>query len=164
MLLPAVVWGTSAFQMPKWTPCVCVCSFLSDSLWSCGLYPARLLCPWDSPGENTRVGCHFLLREIFPIWRSNPGLHLWQVDSLPLSHPESLKSTPVVSNLTVLLIAYQIVSKVLWALMWIKDRIKGTQHWMWQWSHRMEVYPHSLSSAFYFMLKAENHGWKTVFI
>ena len=24
------------------------------------LEPARLLCPWDSPGKNTRVGCHFL--------------------------------------------------------------------------------------------------------
>ena len=22
----------------------------------------RLLCPWDSPGKNTRVGCHFLLQ------------------------------------------------------------------------------------------------------
>ena len=22
--------------------------------------PIRLLCPWDSPGKNTRVGCHFL--------------------------------------------------------------------------------------------------------
>ena len=22
----------------------------------------RLLCPWDSPGENTVVGCHFLLQ------------------------------------------------------------------------------------------------------
>ena len=21
----------------------------------------RLLCPWDSPGKNTGVGCHFLL-------------------------------------------------------------------------------------------------------
>ena len=27
-----------------------------------GLKPTRLLCPWDSPGKNTRVGCHFLLR------------------------------------------------------------------------------------------------------
>ena len=25
-----------------------------------GLSPARLLCPWDSPGKNTGVGCHFL--------------------------------------------------------------------------------------------------------
>ena len=24
--------------------------------------PTRLLCPWDSPGKNTRVGCHFLLQ------------------------------------------------------------------------------------------------------
>ena len=28
-----------------------------------GLQPARLLCPWDSPGKNTGVGCHFLPRE-----------------------------------------------------------------------------------------------------
>ena len=27
---------------------------------------ARLLCPWDSPGENTGVGCHFLLQGMFP--------------------------------------------------------------------------------------------------
>ena len=24
--------------------------------------PNRLLCPWDSPGKNTSVGCHFLLQ------------------------------------------------------------------------------------------------------
>ena len=31
-----------------------------------GLQPARLLCPWDSPGKNTGVGCHFLFQRIFP--------------------------------------------------------------------------------------------------
>ena len=36
-----------------------VTSVVSDSLRPYGLYPARLLCPWDSPGKNTRVGCHF---------------------------------------------------------------------------------------------------------
>ena len=25
-----------------------------------------LLCPWDFPGKNTAVGCHFLLQGIFP--------------------------------------------------------------------------------------------------
>ena len=30
---------------------------------------ARLLCPWDSPGKNTGVACHFLLQGIF----SDPG-------------------------------------------------------------------------------------------
>ena len=24
--------------------------------------PIRLVCPWDSPGKNTGVGCHFLLQ------------------------------------------------------------------------------------------------------
>ena len=27
-----------------------------------GLQPARLLCPWESPGKKTGVGCHFLLQ------------------------------------------------------------------------------------------------------
>ena len=27
-----------------------------------GQQPTRLLCPWDSLGKNTGVGCHFLLR------------------------------------------------------------------------------------------------------
>ena len=36
--------------------------------------PARLLCPWDSPGKNTGVGCHVLLQGIFPTQGSNPGL------------------------------------------------------------------------------------------
>ena len=34
----------------------------------------RLLCPWDSPGKNTGVGCHFLLQKIFSTQESNPGL------------------------------------------------------------------------------------------
>ena len=34
----------------------------SDSSWPHALRPARLLCPWDSPGKSTGVGCHFLLQ------------------------------------------------------------------------------------------------------
>jgi len=42
--------------------------------------PTRLLCPWDSPGKNTGVGCHFLLQGIFSTQGSNPGLlHCWQI-------------------------------------------------------------------------------------
>ena len=39
-----------------------------------GLQPARLLCPWDSPGKYTGVGCNFLLQGIFLTEGSNPGL------------------------------------------------------------------------------------------
>jgi len=35
---------------------------MSDSVWPHGLQPTRLLRPWDSPGKNTGVGCHFLLQ------------------------------------------------------------------------------------------------------
>ena len=36
--------------------------------------PAKLLCPWDSPGKNTGVGCHALLHRIFLPQGSNPHL------------------------------------------------------------------------------------------
>ena len=50
------------------------CSVMSDSLWPHGLGPARLLCPWNSPGKNTGVGSCSLLQGIFPTQGSNPGL------------------------------------------------------------------------------------------
>ena len=55
--------------------CVCVsCSAVSDSLWPHGLELTSLLCPWNSPGKNTGVGCHSLLQGILLIQRSNPVL------------------------------------------------------------------------------------------
>ena len=47
---------------------------MSDSLRPRGLYPAKLLYPWDSPGKNTGVGCHSLLQGIFLTQGLNPGL------------------------------------------------------------------------------------------
>ena len=41
-----------------------------------------LLCPWDSPGKNTGVGCHFLPQEIFPP-RIKHGYPALQTDSEP---------------------------------------------------------------------------------
>ena len=37
--------------------------------------PPRLLCSWNFPGKNTRVGCHFLLQGIF--LTKGSYLHLW---------------------------------------------------------------------------------------
>ena len=34
---------------------------MSDSSRPHGLWPTRLLCPWDFPGKSTGVGCHCLL-------------------------------------------------------------------------------------------------------
>ena len=55
-----------------------------------GLYPSRLLCPWDSPGKNTGVNYHALLQGIFLTQGSNPrllSLLHWQAGSLPLGPP-----------------------------------------------------------------------------
>ena len=42
---------------------------MSDSLWPHGLYS-----PWNSPGQNTRVGSLSLLQGIFPTQGLNPAL------------------------------------------------------------------------------------------
>ena len=70
----ALLWAGLSYSS-----CFCLVSFffffffcpmclidMSDSLWPYGLYIAKLLCPWDSPGKNTGVDCDFLLQEIFP--------------------------------------------------------------------------------------------------
>ena len=66
--------------------CVCACSVVPNSVWPHGLWPTRLLCPWDLPGKNIGVGCHFPLQRIFPTQGSSPCLlpllH-WQSDSSP---------------------------------------------------------------------------------
>ena len=80
-------------QVPKYIDvCACVCvsrSVMSHSLRPQGLYPARLLCPWDSPGTNTGVGCHSLLQEIFPAQRLNLGLLHYRQILYRLSHQGS---------------------------------------------------------------------------
>ena len=65
-------------------------SVVSEFLQLHGLQPARLLCSWDSPGKNTRVGCHVLLQGIFLTQGWNLGLlHCWP----------TLHSEPPVSKL-----------------------------------------------------------------
>ena len=47
---------------------------MSDFLQPDGLLPARLLCPWDFPGKNTRVDCHALLQGVKPVSLVSPAL------------------------------------------------------------------------------------------
>ena len=49
-------------------------------------WPARLLCPWDSPGKNTGVDWHILLQGNLPDPGIKAGSPALQVDSL-LSEP-----------------------------------------------------------------------------
>ena len=42
--------------------CCCTASVVSNSVRPHRQQPTRLPRPWDSPGKNTGVGCHFLLQ------------------------------------------------------------------------------------------------------
>ena len=54
--------------------CVLVCAQSLSYVRLFGLWPTRLLCPWNSPGKNTRVHCYFLLQKIFLTQGLNPHL------------------------------------------------------------------------------------------
>ena len=88
-----ISWNVN-FIWKKWPPLnrdmseklllsLCVCAQSCPSL-SNPLDSSLLFYPWDFPGKNTRVGCHFQLQG-----SSNPCLfHLlqWTADSLPPCH------------------------------------------------------------------------------
>ena len=71
--------------------CAILChSVMSNFLVLHRRYPARMLCPWDSPGKNSGVGCHALFQGIFLTQGSIPLLLCllhWQMNSLPLDPP-----------------------------------------------------------------------------
>ena len=56
------------------------------------LFVARLLCPWDSPGKNTGVGCHTLPLEIFPTQGSNWSLYVSCIGRQILYHQHNWES------------------------------------------------------------------------
>ena len=62
---------------------------MSSSLQPNGPKPARLLCPWNSPGQNIGVGSLSLLQGIFPTLGSNPGLPHCRQILYQLSHQGS---------------------------------------------------------------------------
>ena len=67
----------------------CVCagpSVKSDPVWTSGLQPTRILCPWNLPGKNSRMGCHAFLQGTFQTQGSNPCLLLCTQILYPLNH------------------------------------------------------------------------------
>ena len=87
--------GSGIFSLPLWaacgtSPCACVCTLPRVWLFvTPRIGPTRLLCPWNFPGKNTGLGCHFLLQRIFPTQGLNLcllGALCWQAHSFPLHH------------------------------------------------------------------------------
>ena len=72
------------------------CWVVTDSLWPHGLYPTRLLYPWDSPGKNTGEGGHPLLQGILPTQELSLGLPYCRQILYPLSPRVCSNSCPLI--------------------------------------------------------------------
>ena len=82
----------SCFKIAKqraYFRCCLVAKSYLTLLWPHGLYPTRLLHPWDFPGKTIGVVCHFRLQEIFPTQGLNLGLPHCRQTLYRLSHQES---------------------------------------------------------------------------
>ena len=72
MIEQSILSKQSMLSVTHFCVCTCVC------VWAQSPRRVRLfvtprivayqapLCPWDFPGKNTGVGCHFLLQGFFP--------------------------------------------------------------------------------------------------
>jgi len=60
--VPSIKWNRT-FLVVQWLRLLLLShSVVSDSVQPHRWQPTRLPHPWDSPGKNTGVGCHFLLQ------------------------------------------------------------------------------------------------------
>ena len=106
VLLSKVTTHTHDFLLDLHRLGVCWLSHyvISKTLWLHRPKLSRLLSPWDFPGKNTGVSCHFLLQGIFPTQGSNLRLLHWQADSLLLRHRGSPVDYILDSNFKVTLL------------------------------------------------------------
>ena len=104
-------WASTVKRKWEWSR-----SVMSNSLRPHRL-PTRLLHPWDFPGKNTGVGCHFLLQEIFLTQGLKPGLSNCRHTLHNLSHQGSpalwLVSIERVTQSHVWIMGYHFLSKAL---------------------------------------------------
>ena len=103
-------------------------------LWPQELQPTRFLCPCDFPGNNTGVGCHFLLQGIFPTQGSNPYLLQWQVNSFTFEPPFSHKKKEILPFVTTwidlegTMLSELSQRNTMWGLLYVKSYLKKNPH------------------------------------
>ena len=100
------------------------------TLWPHGLQPARLLCLWNSPVKNTRVGIHSLLQGISQTQGSNPGLlHCRQIP-YRLSHQGSPQIAEVHIKEIILMIPDSCI--FLYLEKYYIPLIRNAASWIWR--------------------------------
>ena len=80
-----VVYSVTDKQLKKDTGKYRIYNFVDES--------SKINEPWDFPGKNTGVGCHFLLQRILPTQGSNPHLLHCYMDLFSLKTPPWLLSS-----------------------------------------------------------------------
>ena len=93
---------------------------MSDSVWPHRRQPTRLPCPWDSPGNNTGVGCHFLL-QCMKVKSEREVAQLCPILCDPIDH-QSVSHSPPVSTVPGVLQAR--------TLEWVA--ISSSSAWKWK--------------------------------
>ena len=116
---------------------------MSDSVQPHWWQPTRLLCPWDSPGKNTGVGCHFFLQCMLScISRVRLCATPWTAaHQAPLSREFSSKNTgvgchfllPIAVNIYMLFIfeKYILVYKTMKISLWRKPKVWESSKAWW---------------------------------
>ena len=118
-------FGKESLRWLKWSEVKWSLSVASDSLRPHELQPTRLLCPWDSSGKSTGVGCHFLLQGIFLTQGSNLGLPHYRQTLYRLSQqgiPDTQKRK--ITNLKDSIYHFSLMETVRDVALW-KERIQG---------------------------------------
>ena len=95
---------------------------MSDSFATPWTIATRLLCPWDFPGKNTGVDCHFLLQRNLPdpeIKPTSPALAAGFFTTEPLGKPSASHRTPqrplqVLMKTTIFLLFLSNLVKTFW--------------------------------------------------
>ena len=90
---------------------------MSDSVRPYRRQPTRLPCPWDSPGKNTGVGCHFLL-QCMKVKSESEVAQLCPTSSDPMDCSLLGSSVPGIFQARVLewgAIAFSSILGILWA-------------------------------------------------
>ena len=95
--------GDTGLEIHCGTDCVCVLNHVLVFCEPMDCKPFRLLCPWDFPCKNTRMGCRFLLQGILPTQGSN--VHLlrllrWQADGFFVTVPPVLSQCQILNRFT----------------------------------------------------------------
>ena len=77
-----------------------------------GLQSTRLLCPWNSLGKNTEVGCQSLLQGTFQTQGSKLALPHLQADSLPSEPPGKPNQNEGIQDREKFKVVKQLISKM----------------------------------------------------